>query len=125
MEVAAEGADDHIVGIDLAVGRVAGNVWRTDEDALQQVKVHRRLPFPYIQHGVTHPAIAQRRQQCHIVDNLAATGIYNIGYTRKALEEMLVGHVPRGIRPRRGQRHLESDDVGFAFYDAQRHAADG
>ena len=116
-KMVAQGINDHIVGIHLAIGRIACNMWRTDKDTLQQMDVQLGFVFPYIENGITHSSLVECLQQGIAADHLATTCIYNNRCSLQATEETFISQMVGGILSTTRQGDMEGDDVSFALED--------
>ena len=120
MEMMAKGVDDHIVGIDLAIGRIACYMWRTNANALQKLKVELGFVLPNIKHRISNSSVTESGKEGLVINNFTTAGIDDVGTVLQAMEEGLVSKVIGRMATVAGKRNVEGDDVTLAFDDIHR-----
>ena len=120
VEEAAEGVERHAGGVGLAVGGVAGDVGRTDEDAVEQVEADVGLVLPDVDDGVAHLAFLQGVEQSLCLDDLAARGVGDDGASLQAVEEVCIGQVESLVNSFANEGDVEGQHVAFLHQSLQR-----
>ena len=116
----AKSVDDHIVGIDLAIGRITRYMRRTDENALQKLKVELGFVLPNIKHRILDSSVTESGKEGLVINNFTTAGIDDVGTVLQSMEEGLVSKVIGRIAAVAGKRNVESDYVTLAFNDIHR-----
>ena len=120
-----KGVDDHIVGIHLAIGRITRYMRRTNENALQKLKVELGFVLPNIKHRILDSSVTESGKEGLVINDFTTAGIDDVGTALQAMEEGLVSEVIGRMAAVTGKRNVESDDVTLAFDDIHRNVGVG
>lgn len=120
VEEAAQGVERHAGGVGLAVGRVAGDVGRTDEDTVEQVEVDGGFVLPYVDDGVRHLSILQGVKQGFCLDHFAPRRVGNDGPALQVAEEVGIGQVESLVGSFADEGDVEGQHVTFFHQLLQR-----
>ena len=120
VEEAAQRVERHAGGVGLAVGRVAGDVGRADEDVVEQVEVDVGFVLPDVDDGVAHLAFLQGVEQGLCLDDFAARGVGDDGASLQAAEEVCIDQVKSLVSLFADKGDVEGQHVAFLHQLLQR-----
>lgn len=109
---ATAGVIQHRRGLDLSVGRVAGDMRGAERHVVQEIPVYGRFPFPYVHDRASHRPSNQSFEQGGISHDFSARGIDQDGRWRHAGKFICSEHMKRRIGSVERQGDVKGHEVG-------------
>ncbi len=120
VEETAQRVERHAGGVCLAIGRIAGDVGRADEGAVEQVEADVWLVLPDVNDGVARLSCLQGMEQGLRLDDFAARGVGDDGAALQAVEEVGIGQVEGLVDAFADEGDVEGQHVAFLYQLLQR-----